>query len=92
MRIEPGQRWTFVDSSGERTEYVVGNPNDDAFMDSTVRSQLWARWEPDDFPHNIVYLLNEKTGKYAMVTRCWLYGLPHIDGRCHWLPPVAVAA
>jgi hypothetical protein len=23
MNVEPGQRWTFIHSSGERTEYVV---------------------------------------------------------------------
>lgn len=92
MSVEPGQRWTFVDSSGKCTEYVVGNPTDREFMPDEVRQNLWARWEPEGFPHSIVYLLNEQTGKYAMVTYFWLRSLPHSDGRSHWLPPTKALA
>lgn len=92
MRVEAGQRWTFVSSSGKRTEYVVGNPTDPEFMSPEVRDQLWAKWEPEGYPHSIVYLLNKETGKYAMVTHFWLRSLPHPDGRSHWLPPMHVEA
>lgn len=90
--IDPGQRWTFVDSSGKRTEYVVGDPTDETFMADEVRRNLWARWEPEELPESLVYLLNEQTGKYATVTRYWLRGSARPGpGVSHWLPPESVA-
>lgn len=84
--VEPGQRWTFEHSSGKRTEYVVVDPTDLEQMADQVRARLWARYETEEHPHGIVYLLNEITGKYAMVTRFWLRRrLP--EGQSRWLPP-----
>jgi hypothetical protein len=92
MNIEPGQRWTFVNANGERIEYVVVDPRDENQMDPVVRRRLWANWEDMSAPASIVFLLNERTGKYAMVTTRWLRGLPYPDGRSHWLPSVVEAA
>lgn len=88
--IEPGQRWTFVDNGGDRTEYVVVDPSDPEQMPDDVRRHTWARWEPEERAEGIVYLLNEKTGKFAMITRYWLRGA-RIAGQCYWLPPEVVA-
>lgn len=70
MRVEPGQRWNFVHASGKRTEYVVVKPEEE--MSEETRRQTWAKWE-EYAPQHLVYLLNEKTGKYAMVTYDWLH-------------------
>ena len=96
MRVEPGQRWTFVGSDGNRTEYVVVDPRDETQMDDATRRHLapgmGAQWEDHSRPHSIVYLLNEKTGKYAMVTSFWLLGLSSADGRSHWVRPASEVA
>lgn len=84
--IEAGQRWTFVDSDGKRTEYVVVDPSDPEQMDEATTPRFGARWEEPFDPQHVVYLLNEKTGKYAMVTVYWLRGIPARPDFHHWLP------
>lgn len=87
VEVTSGQRWTFVHSTGKETEYVVVDPTDPEQMAEEDRKRLWANREGQE-PHSIAYLKNEATGRFAMVTHCWLRRAPQ-GSRSHWLPPVS---
>ena len=75
--LQPGVKWTFVHTSGKRTEYVY-------------KRQMVARaFDPAKHAHPLDAmhaLLNPETGKLAQVTEKWLCEGPvGANQHGHWL-------
>jgi hypothetical protein len=75
QHFEPGATWTFIHSTGKRTEYVYEN------------LLLSGAPSPDGKSPGLATLhrlRNPETGGFAMVTEKWMRE-PQIGDRSHWL-------